>query len=146
MFESINNTEDGRRVRQIKLYSLFCCAIVVLPFPIMDLYFSYNEMTCQHTQFTAIDLTLYQWLLTDGLTQLFFFMLFFWGFYFEFVILLHIIKAFQHLFVFVWTVVGGVLFWHFSLQDDHCGYNLKMYMWIRLLAGLISTVQMNKNN
>ena len=46
----------------------------------------------------------------------------------------------------VWTVVGGVLFWHFSLQDDHCGYNLKMYMWIRLLAGLISTVQMNKNN
>lgn len=122
-------------------------AVATLTFPVADLVFAHAEAptSCyHHTRFDNFHLTLYEWLVADAVVQLAFVVPFAYVLIAcatnpKLRLLLSIIRALQHLFIFVWTIVGGVLFWHF-LMPRECSADVQMYMWTRLVVGLVSTV------
>ena len=132
------------------LVTILVTAIITLTFPTADLVFAFEQpSSCQHVRFNNFHLTLYNWLLIDAFVQLTFVVPLFLAVMFcrehGFLksLLIKVVNPMQHLFVFVWTIVGCVLFWHFLLPRN-CSDGVQQYMWVRLITGLISTVHHQK--
>jgi len=53
-------------------------------------------------------------------------------------IFLFFFKPFQFGCVVSWTIVGAVLFFKHLLHDSTCNDNIKIFMWIRIIGGLLS--------
>lgn len=130
---------------------LFLAVVATLAFPVADFFLAFDVFaphSCQHTHFAHFHLTLYHWLIVDGTVQLLSSVPFFIvllsakngrcrlvHFFFQ-----TVIEPLQHVFIFVWTIVGCVLFWHFLLPTGACAVSLDAFMWIRLIGGLVSVV------
>lgn len=131
--------------RGMMMVNVGVAAVATLTFPAADLVFAAAPASCyHHERFKNFHVTLHEWLVVDAVVQLAFVVPFAYVLIAcatnqKLMLLLSIIRALQHLFIFVWTIVGGVLFWHFLMPRD-CSADVQMYMWTRLIVGLVSTV------
>jgi hypothetical protein len=115
--------------------------ILSSPFIIADLYFAYNDISCQNIIIPYFHFTIGTWLKIDG------FILLVWSvviFFMQikqliknkrFVILSYIIKIFFS----VWTIIGSVMFWKYLEPVNICNTVFSNYLWARLVLGLAST-------
>jgi len=118
-----------------------CCTItmciLVGPFIVCDLYWSFNDITCQNTP-TRVGITLGEWLMVDGfglLSILIFVMVAYkLGVLKNCTAVLFIYKVFA----IIWFIVGGVLFWRDLDHLNNCSNPLSDYVQVRIIMGLLS--------
>ncbi len=131
-----------------------CVVITVLmlitPFIICDLYFAYNDISCQHDS-NPIGFNLSTWLAVSGWSMV--------GFLGLFGILLIcvgckpkgsipvvILQYAYSLFAFAWLIVGCVMFWRYLDPSGNCNSNVSNYMWARLIIGLVGVFFSSQNS
>ena len=114
---------------------------LILPFIFCDLYFAYNDISCQHDS-NPIGFNLSTWLEVSGWSLLGFMCLlamFFVcvGLESNGIVPVVIIQMFYSLFSFAWLIVGCVMFWRYLDPSGNCNSNVSNYMWARLIIGLV---------
>ncbi len=131
-----------------------CVTITVLmliaPFIVCDLYFAYNDISCQHDS-NPIGFNLSTWLAVSGWSLL--------GFLGLFGILLIcvgckpkgaipvvVLQYTYSLFSFGWLIVGSVMFWRYLDPSGNCDSDVSNYMWARLIIGLVSVFFSSQNS
>jgi|LauGreDrversion4_2_1035121.scaffolds.fasta_scaffold21390_4 hypothetical protein len=124
--------------------------MVITPFIICDLYFAYNDISCQHDS-NPIGFNLSTWLAVSGLSMI--------GFLGLFGILLIcvgckpkgaipvvVLQYVYSLFSFAWLIVGCVMFWRYLDPSGNCNSNVSNYMWARLIIGLVGVFFSSQNS
>ena len=110
--------------------------IIVAPFVVCDLYWSFNDITCQDTP-TRVGITLGEWLMVDGfaILSILFFTLAAYTFEFtKHIVVLSVAKMYK-MFGIIWFIVGGVLIWR---DLNNCSEPLHDYVQTRVILGLLS--------
>ncbi len=125
--------------------AVFCAFLVIiifcLPLVICDLYFAYNDISCQHDS-NPVGLTLSTWLQTSGFVVT--------GYLALFLIMLpfslkndcakFLLKVCNYVFsgfILSWLIVGSIIFWKYLEPTGTCNKNISNYMWARLIIGLV---------
>jgi hypothetical protein len=119
--------------------------ILYIPFIACDLYYSYNEISCQNIVSPNMDLTIGTWLKVNGylLISLLFmpvFMLFADDKNKCIITFMWIILMLIRIFVFSWLIVGAILFWRDIEPMGKCGKSVDSYIWARLIMGIIGFI------
>ena len=129
-----------------KLCKLYWCTLISMlvlssPFIIADLYFAYNDVSCQNIIIPYLRFTIGLWLKIDG------FVFLGWSlivFYIQlkqliknkrFIILNYIVK----IFCLIWTIIGAVMFLKYLEPVNICNTVFSNYLWARLVLGLASS-------
>ena len=123
-----------------KLYwgGIICMLILSSPFIIADLYFAYNDISCQNINVPKLNLTIGLWLKIDG------YILLVWTcivFHTQinmliinkrFIIINYIVK----LFCSAWSIIGAIMFWGKLEPSNMCNTVFSNYLWARLIIGV----------
>ena len=104
--------------------------VLTLPFPVTDFYFAFNAPAASHPR----HVTLHKWLLVDGVAQCVLAASYVVATLSSSLLLRHAVSQLWRIFLFTWTTVGCVLFWHAAAGSGA----LRVYMWWRLLLGWCS--------
>lgn len=153
---SLPDIESGIQSNtHVKSYGCWLIGLIlIITFPInfCDLYFAYNSISCQYVN-NPIEITLSDWLKVSGFT----------GFGFSLLIVIQlacilnaninyfiltvqiIITYIIIVFSFVWLIIGCVIFWHYTMNSN-CDKDISVYMWIRLIIGILSVLLSSKSN
>jgi hypothetical protein len=148
-------TEGGYRVGKRVLvweiaraffeFVLYACA-VGLPFGIAvaDLYFAYDGGSCE-TRSNGAGVTIATWLQVDGFVIAIISLLGCLSLCFRPTLVLMACLGPQLallvlLFLFAWTCLGAVIFWHYLAPLGMCSTPLSHYMWSRLVLGFVAFV------
>ena len=124
---------------------IFCAILVIaifcLPLVICDLYFAYNDISCQYDS-NPLGITLSTWLKTSGFAVTGYLVLFLvlvpYSLNNECIkALLNIIKYSFSGFLLAWIIVGSVIFWKYLEPTGTCNKAISDYMWARLIIGLV---------
>jgi hypothetical protein len=130
-----------RKLCRLYWCGLICMLVLSSPFIIADLYFAYNDISCQNIIIPNFNFTIGLWLKIDG------YILLVWSiivFYIQinhliinkrFIILNYIVK----LFCSIWTIIGAVMFWKYLEPVNICNTVFSNYLWARLVLGLALT-------
>ncbi len=122
-----------------------CVTVTVLmlitPFIICDLYFAYNNISCQHDP-NPIGFSLSTWLAVSGWSMvgflgLFLLLLICLGCKPKGAIPVVVLQYGYSLFAFAWLIVGCVMFWRYLDPSGNCNHDVSNYMWARLIIGLV---------
>ena len=126
------------------LCNVICVLIIILPFTICDLYFAFNNITCQHEKGNNIKINITQWFLTCFFLELLVITI---SFYYLYIFckkpknrLRYIVKYIRLILlisIFIWHIIGAILFWNEIIPHNNCGKNLKKYMELRMLFKFI---------
>jgi hypothetical protein len=124
---------------------IFCAMLVIaifcLPFVICDLYFAYNDISCQYDS-NPVGITLSTWLKTSGFVVTGYLILFLVLVQYSLnnecnKFLLNVIKYIFSGFLLAWIIVGSVIFWKYLEPSGTCNKTISDYMWVRLIIGLV---------
>ena len=114
--------------------------LIILPIAVLDIYFSHNPFHCYRND---ILVSMNYWLKISGLFGLTLILINFCGFincrektifrnYKYLVIITHLI----------WIAMGSYLFWQYIELSNLCDGELKIYLWIRLILGVLNLFSM----
>ncbi len=124
---------------------IFCAILVMaifcLPLVICDLYFAYNDISCQYYS-NPVGITLATWLKTSGFAVTSYLILFLILVPHSLnnecnKLLLNLVKYIFSGFLLAWIIVGSVIFWKYLEPSGNCNKNISDYMWARLIIGLV---------
>jgi hypothetical protein len=132
-----------------KFFACGCTFIILLvlyiPFITCDLYYSYNDISCQNIVSPNMDLTIATWLKVNGylLVSMLFIPVF--GIFMDeknkcSTLSMWIMLTLIRIFVFCWLIVGAVLFWRDIDPMGKCDKPIKSYISARLIMGIIGFV------
>ena len=120
-------------------------SILYIPFITCDLYYSYNDISCQNIVSPYMDLTIATWLKVNGylLVSMLFVPIF--GFFIDdknkcATVSMWVILTLTRTFIFCWLIVGAVLFWRDIDPMGKCDKSIKSYISARLIMGIIGFV------
>ncbi len=124
--------------------------ILIVPFIVCDLFFAYNNISCQH-DLNPIGFSLSTWLAVSGWS-----LLGFLGLLCLLMICLScetkgsisvmIVQYLYSVFSFAWLIVGCVMFWRYLDPSGNCDRDVSNYMWARLIIGLVGVFISSKTN
>lgn len=130
--------------------------VLYIPFIICDLYYSYNEISCQNIVSPHMDLTIATWLKVNGYLLISLLSLPVFGIFMDNKnkctnTIMWIILMLIRIFILSWFIVGSVLFWRDIEPMDKCGKSVDSYIWARLIIGIVGFIinlksDNNKNN
>jgi hypothetical protein len=146
--KEIDNDDDIKKCCVFGFTLIYMC-IFILPFAICDLYYSYNQISCQNIVSPNMDLTIGIWLKVNGylLLSILFIpvLIFFENKYIK--IIIPIIFVLVRIFVLSWLIVGAVLFWRDIEPMNKCSKRVNSYIWVRLIIGLVTYfIELKSNN
>ncbi len=142
--KTINIDDDS--ANNILEESVLCCGLcciltLIIPFMVGDLYFGFKEQPCLDQKFGGLHIGIGKWLLVSGFMLL--------SIILSLIMAPCIIKSnvglclsitivllFAFFFI-AWTIIGAVIFWRYLEPDHLCDDNLTVYLWGRIIIGLI---------
>jgi hypothetical protein len=150
--ESADTRSTGSIYTNVKDSSVSCAKIFLIifitlfSFPIIfcDLYFANNDNTCVNQKFEKLNVNMYQYLMVSGIygsSTLFIInccvvLCDFSKFNDHTVLLFSILEFISKLFTTSWTIVGGVIFWHF-MDISICSNTVYNYLFASLVIKLV---------
>jgi hypothetical protein len=119
--------------------------ILYIPFITCDLYYSYNDISCQNIVSPNMDLTIATWLKVNGYLLISMLFIPVFGIFMDDknkcnTITMWVILNLIRLFVFSWLIVGAVLFWRDIDPMGKCNKSIKSYISARLIMGIIGFI------
>lgn len=128
-----------------KIFYLFII-IVFIQFPIIfcDIYFSQQNYGCIHTYSNLAQVNMQTYLLVSGIIEIIMIiilLLVLLSFVYEHtnkinLYILLVIYSLQGLFLYSWTIVGGVVFWSYVYKLKDCSYQINNYIFASLIIKL----------
>ena len=145
-----NNYNQTAKTCCFALCASLIIIIFCLPFIICDLYFAFNNISCQH-DLNPVGITLSTWLQTSGFIVI--------SYLVSLLVLiplsasnecikclLNIIKYLITGFSVAWIIVGSIIFWKYLEPSGTCDKSISNYMWARLIIGLIGIYINSRSN
>jgi hypothetical protein len=128
------------KIDYMKEYGNWCWdAFILIPFIVCDLYWANKSTSCQSIN-TSMKITLYDWLMTNGIISAIYLFVFF-----IFVCMKNttklqmvIMKTIILLFSCVWAIVGAVLWWNHVKPTELCDSQVNTYVQTRMILTMIS--------
>ena len=126
------------------LCGTMCILIFTLPFIVADLYYAYSSDSCLAQSIPDLP-TLGTWLAVSGwisisfilLTIIILTLLLNMNIQVTDNLLINCTRILFSMFNLAWMIVGSVIFWKYLGPNDVCSTSLSIYMWVRLIVGLL---------
>lgn len=122
------------------IFFIFC-----IPFIICDLYYSYNDISCQNIVSSNMDLTIATWLKVNGYLLVSFLFIPLLTLLVDeknkcTTTIMWIIMILIRIFMLSWLIIGSILFWRDIEPMDKCGKSVDSYIWTRLIMGIVGFI------
>jgi hypothetical protein len=139
-----NNVENTKIVNNVKIVVLIIFTLLSFPLIFCDLYFAVNDKTCVYQTFDKLAVNMYDYLIVNAIYNIFMlFILFVYIIAIDIekdnaclILFIHIIGFINKIFITSWTIIGGVIFWHFMNNND-CSFTVYNYLFASLIIKLV---------
>ena len=139
-----NNIENTKIVNNVKIVLLIIFTLLSFPLIFCDLYFAANDKTCVHQTFDKLAVNMYGYLIVSAIYSIFMLFISYASIIAVDVendnicllICVTIIGFINKIFITSWTIIGGVIFWHFMNNND-CSFTVYNYLFASLIIKLV---------
>jgi hypothetical protein len=137
----VNNEDDD------DLFSKICVSfwftVILLPVIICDLYFAMNDKSCVNQTFREMVINMFVYLIVNSVTLIILILItysiiFVFDSYTECTVYFSkCIANIINMFLFVWSIIGCVIYWHF-MDTSICSTNVNNYLFVKFVITLIT--------